>query len=80
MQPKIQRTYLTIPIDAIIEGNGNHAFVFIAEQGKAKKINVETVAIQDGNVLIASGLQEGQQVITDGSAYLMDGVTIKVVN
>jgi membrane fusion protein, multidrug efflux system len=80
MQPKMQRTYLTIPIDAIIEGNGNHAFVFIAEQGKAKKINVETVSIQNGNVLIASGLQEGQQVITDGSAYLMDGVTIKVVN
>jgi membrane fusion protein, multidrug efflux system len=80
MQPKMQRTYLTIPIDAIIEGNGNHAFVFVAEQGKARKINVETVSIQDGNVLIANGLQEGQQVITDGSAYLMDGVTIKVVN
>ncbi len=80
MQPKIQRTYLTIPIDAIIEGNGNHAFVFVAEQGKARKINVETVAIQEGNVLIANGLQEGQQIITDGSAYLMDGVTIKIVN
>ena len=80
MQPKLQRTYLTIPIDAIIEGNGNHAFVFVAEQGKARKINVETVAIQEGNVLIANGLQEGQQVITDGSAYLMDGVAIKVIS
>jgi membrane fusion protein, multidrug efflux system len=80
MQPKMQRSYLTVPIDAIIEGNGNHAFVFVAEQGKARKIDVETVAIQDGKVLISNGLQIGQQVITDGSAYLADGVNIKIVN
>jgi membrane fusion protein, multidrug efflux system len=80
MQPKMQRSYLAIPIDAIIEGNGNHASVFVAEQGKARKIEVETAAIQDGKVLIANGLQEGQQVITDGSAYLTNGINIKVAN
>ena len=79
MQPIQQRHYLAVPIDAVIEGNGNHAFVFVAEQGKARKINVETVSIQNGNILISNGLQEGQQVITDGSAYLKDGVKIKVV-
>lgn len=79
MQPTIQRAYLSVPIDAIIEGNNNRAYVFIAEQGKAKKIIVETSSIQNGNILIASGLQEGQQVITDGSAYLKDGINIKVI-
>lgn len=79
MQPAIQRSYLAVPIDAIIEGNNNRAFVFVAEQGRAKKVSVETSTIQNGNILITNGLQEGQQVITDGSAYLKDGVNIKVV-
>ncbi len=79
MQPIQQRSYLAVPIDAVIEGNGSHAFVFVAEQGLAKKINVEIANIQNGNILISSGLQEGQQVITDGSAYLKDGVSVKIV-
>jgi membrane fusion protein, multidrug efflux system len=80
MQPAMQRSYLAVPIDAIIEGNNNKAFVFVAEQGKAKKVSVETSSIQNGNILIANGLQEGQQVITDGSAYLKEGVALKIIN
>lgn len=79
IQPTLQRYYVSVPIDAIIEGNDNKAFVFVAEQGKAKKITVETSSIQNGNILIANGLQEGQQVITDGSAYLKDGVSLKII-
>lgn len=79
MQPKTARTYLAVPIDAIIEGNGNKAYVFIAEQGKAKKKFVETATIIDGKVLIASGVNEGEKVITDGSALLADDVAIDVV-
>lgn len=78
MQPTTQRTYLAIPIDAVIEGNANRAFVFVVENGRAKKINVETVNIQNGNILIANGLSEGQQVVTDGSAYLTEGVAVTV--
>jgi membrane fusion protein, multidrug efflux system len=79
MQPKMQRTYIVIPIDAVIEGNTNKAMVFVAQQGVAKKTFIETAGIQNGKVLIANGLQEGEQVITDGSAYLRDGVKINIV-
>ncbi|MFZ4543404.1 MAG: efflux RND transporter periplasmic adaptor subunit [Saprospiraceae bacterium] len=80
IQPAIERKYLTIPIDAVIEGNGNHAFVFVADQGKARKLNIETAGIKDGFVLVSGGLAVGQKVITDGSAYLKDGSMVKIVN
>ncbi len=80
MQPSAARSYLSIPVDAILEGNGNRATVFVIENGKAIRRQVQTISIINGNVLISNGLQEGEQVITDGSAYLNDGIPVKIVN
>jgi len=38
-----------------------------------------TAGIRDGMVLISSGLNAGDKVITDGSAYLKDGTLVKIV-
>ncbi len=79
IQPEKARNYLAIPIDAVIEGNGNHASVFVEENGTARKADVLTSGIRDGMVLISSGLKAGDRVITDGSAYLKNGTAVKIV-
>jgi RND family efflux transporter MFP subunit len=79
IQPEKARSYLAVPIDAVIEGNGNHACVFVEENGRARKAAVMTAGIRDGMVLISSGLNAGDKVITDGSAYLKDGTLVKIV-
>lgn len=79
IQPNADAQYITVPIDAVIEGNGREAFVFTTENNKAKKLPVKVGFIKDGKVMIASGIDENTEVITDGSAYLTDGVGVKVI-
>ncbi len=71
--------YVAVPIDAIIEGNGANAFVFVPEGNKVKKTPVRIAFLKDEQALIASGLPAGTQVVTDGSAYLTEKSLIKII-
>ena len=79
IMPSSKVSYLAIPIEALIEGNNTSAFVFVNDNGIARRIDVKTNGVQGNEVLITAGLSEGQQVITDGSAYLSDGAAITQV-
>jgi RND family efflux transporter MFP subunit len=69
-----------VPIEALLEGDGDHATVFtVGADGKAKRVPV-TVALMSGNrAAIRSGLGDAKQVITDGAAYLNDGSSLRIV-
>jgi RND family efflux transporter MFP subunit len=71
--------YVSVPVDAIIEGNGANAFVFVPEGNKVKKLPVRVAFLKDNQALIANGLPAGTQVITDGSAYLTEESVIKIM-
>lgn len=73
-------TYLTVPIDAVIEGNGLNAFVFVPDGNKVRKAPVRIAFLHDGQALISQGLKEGDKVITEGSAYLTEESRIRVMN
>lgn len=68
-----------VPLDAIIEGNGAQAFVFAAENGKARRISVRIDRIRTNDVSITGPLDGVTSVITGGSAYVTDGTMIHVV-
>jgi multidrug efflux system membrane fusion protein len=66
-----------IPIEAISEGNGKKAFVFVPNgQKQVKKIPIEIAYILEKQVAVSSGLEQVQQVITAGSGYLNENSTI----
>ncbi|MBK7870669.1 MAG: efflux RND transporter periplasmic adaptor subunit [Saprospiraceae bacterium] len=73
-------SYLSVPVDAIIEGNGANAFVFVPNGDKVQKVPVRVAFIRNEKVMISSGIQPGTQVIIDGSAYLTEESLIKVMN
>lgn len=75
---KVQK-YTTIPIDAIIEGNGDDAFVYVIEAGKARKLPIKLAGITNNQAFVESGLAGISQVVTDGSAYLVEGSKVQVV-
>ncbi len=78
--PSISKNYKVIPVEALIEGHGKEGFVFIDQQGKARKKAV-TIGYLDGDhVLISKGLDSIDAVITAGSAFLTDGASIQVSN
>jgi RND family efflux transporter MFP subunit len=62
-----------VPIGAIVEGNGRTARVFVLDQKHARQREVDVAFIEGESVAIDTGLQAGEQVITDGAQYLEDG-------
>jgi multidrug efflux system membrane fusion protein len=71
-----ERVY--VPIGAIVEGNGRKAQVFVLDQKHARRREVEVAFIEGDRVALATGLQAGEQVITDGAQYLEDGEEVAI--
>lgn len=72
----------SVPIEAIVEGNGAQAYVFVAleNQQGVKKIPVKIAYLNGNDAMITSGLENVQQVITSGSAFLTEFSSIKIVD
>jgi RND family efflux transporter MFP subunit len=77
--PSVIQKHTSIPIEAIVEGNGDEASVYVIENGKARKLPVQLAGVDNVSAFITSGLAGISQVITDGSAYLVEGSKVKVV-
>lgn len=72
-----QRQSLSVPELAVV-GDGEDRFVFVVEDGKAKRTKVDTGIRQNGLVEILGGVKPGQTVVTDGVVKLTDGVPVRL--
>ena len=68
---------LIIPVNAILKSE-NGEYVYIAENGKAKRVTVQSGKVSEGKVEILSGLKPGDQVITSGIQDMSEGDIIKI--
>jgi len=81
LAPSNQSTYYKIPMNALVEGYKEKANIYIENGGFAQKISIQPTYIGNDFFTISSNSLDGtEQVITDGAAYLKDGMAIKVVN
>ncbi len=62
-----------IPTDALIKSNGTTAYVFINDNGFAKKIKLNISRLMGEFVEISKGLEGISEVITTGAMYLEEG-------
>lgn len=70
---------IVIPSQAIQTSN-NVQYVFVVEENTARYQQVETGLSGNGVTEITSGLEEGQQLVTVGQAYLSDGDAVRIVS
>jgi multidrug efflux pump subunit AcrA (membrane-fusion protein) len=70
---------ITIPYDALIEADGNNAFVFIVANNKVKRQPVSIFKFENKTVYIKDGLQKTDQIVISNSAYLNEQSTIKII-
>lgn len=70
----------SVPIEALVEGSGRHAFVFVpnGDEHTVKKIVVKVAFIKDNLAFIDQGLENIPNVITAGSAFLTESSTIHI--
>ncbi len=77
--PSQSRSYQVIPVEALLEGHGKDGFVFVAENGKARKVPVKIGYLDKEKVLLTGGLDSVGHVISGGSAFLTEGAEVNVV-
>ncbi len=70
-------TGIIIPSAAIIQ-NANNTNVYVVESGKAKLQSIKTLRSIDNNTIVASGLNEGDIIVTSGFINLFDGANIVI--
>jgi RND family efflux transporter MFP subunit len=70
-----------IPYDALIEANGNRAFVFAPTAGGKRVVKqpVEILSFDQNAALIKSGLENIREVVVSNSAFLNEQSTIVIV-
>jgi membrane fusion protein (multidrug efflux system) len=68
---------IIVPSEAIVPIQGGKK-VFIANNGQAKEVKVETATRTDSSILVLSGLTVGDTLITSGVMSLKDEAPVKV--
>jgi multidrug efflux system membrane fusion protein len=67
-----------IPIEALVEGSGKNAFVFVAKDKTVKKLPVTVAYLHGDTAIVSKGLEDVNEVITGGSAFLTESSTIQI--
>ncbi|PKL74124.1 MAG: efflux transporter periplasmic adaptor subunit, partial [Candidatus Melainabacteria bacterium HGW-Melainabacteria-1] len=68
---------LTVPVESVLD-EGGKSYVFIAENGRAKKVEITTGRLTDTRAEVMSGISEGADIIVSGIGDLQDGANIRV--
>lgn len=68
---------LIVPVNSI-QRSETSEYVFVAANGRAKRTDIKTGKISDGNAEVLSGLKAGDQVIVTGFQDLNDGDAVKL--
>jgi multidrug efflux system membrane fusion protein len=69
-----------VPVQALLEANGNEASVFVYEPARrlVHRVTIRIGRLSDGQVEVLDGLAAGNQVVVDGAAFLENGETVRL--
>ena len=73
-----KKAAVVVPINAIQKSESGD-FVFVDENGIAKKRNIKQGKSYGGKAEILEGLKENEKLVTDGSSEIEDGDKLKVL-
>jgi membrane fusion protein (multidrug efflux system) len=74
----VNNSAIVVPVKAV-QRSENGDFVFVNNNGVAKKVNVKLGATYNGKSEILSGLTSGDKLITEGATDIEDGDKVKVL-
>jgi membrane fusion protein, multidrug efflux system len=78
LQPGVGTPLAHMPAGALVTAEGTHATVFVLQGEHARRRDIEIAFIDGTDIAARSGLQIGEQVITDGAPYLDDGERVAI--
>lgn len=80
IQARAAEALSLVPVEAVLEADGSRATVFTlsADGRHAERRSVRVAFLIGDRVAIVAGLEGARWVVTDGAAYLDDGVAVRV--
>jgi RND family efflux transporter MFP subunit len=69
---------IVVPSEAVLSDAARNNYIFVEENGMAKRVEVKLGLQQDGKVQIASGLAVGARLVVSGQQRLADGAKVTV--
>ncbi|KAB7731939.1 efflux RND transporter periplasmic adaptor subunit [Rudanella paleaurantiibacter] len=81
LTPDQSRSYALVPVEAIVEGNGQEGFVYVLTPDRrgVRKQPIQIGYLDGSNVLLTNGLANTREVVTAGSAFLTEESKVKVM-
>ncbi|WP_299253578.1 efflux RND transporter periplasmic adaptor subunit [uncultured Cytophaga sp.] len=79
VENKYTEKVIVIPNKAMTEQMGEY-FVYVVDQDTARQHKVHPGKVVGKNIIILSGLKEGEHIVTEGIQKLRDGVPVQVGN
>lgn len=80
IETNIVHKYTSIPYDALIEADGDRAFVFVPlPGGKVKKQEIEIADFDQEKVRVKTGLENVSEIVISNSAFLNSQSTITII-
>jgi multidrug efflux system membrane fusion protein len=79
IRPRSSGSARLIPIESLVEADGNRAVVYTVENNVAKREEISIAAIDDRHVTVLDGLENASLVVSAGGVYLSDGAKVKVI-
>ncbi len=70
---------ITIPNRAVVLGRGSNRYVWIVEDGKAQRREIEVDGLSSDGVVVSGGLSAGDEVIVSGYQKVSVGSNVEVV-
>ncbi|MBK8965977.1 MAG: efflux RND transporter periplasmic adaptor subunit [Lewinellaceae bacterium] len=82
ISPQQARRYAVVPVEAIIEGDGQEAFVFALQPDgeSVQKMPVRVAFLEGRLAVLAESLPETTEIITSGAPYLTEKKKVKKWN
>jgi multidrug efflux pump subunit AcrA (membrane-fusion protein) len=69
----------TVPLAAVMDGDGSSGAVFVVEGGRARRVPVRVAFLQGGRAVLSGDLDGIDAVVTDGASRLTDGARLRLV-
>ncbi len=70
---------LAVPLLALLDARADQGVVYVVgADNVARRRAIQTAGVVDGQVLVVSGLEAGEQVVSRGAAFVRDGAAVTV--
>lgn len=71
---------ITVPTAAVVQRDGHPNVFTVDAKGIVHRLRIRTGGTYDGRVEVLEGLKDGDQIVDQGSGFLGDGDTVRIVN